>query len=127
MQATNSAIQSCLIVDDHKGVRDLLRDLLTERFEQISESTNGSDAVSFCMKQPPEIVIMDIEMPGTDGITATRAIVRSHPESKVVVLTHHNSPRIKRAALEAGAIAFIPKADVGQLAELLDSLEDSPF
>lgn len=101
-----------LIADDHAVVRSGLSALLEaeEDIRVIGEADDGSSAVVKTTKLKPDIVLMDLLMPGVDGIAATRAIVRKVPSTKVLVLTTSTMPSELRHALDAGACGAVSKA-----------------
>ena len=100
-----------LIADDHAVVRSGLSALLEaeEDIRVIGEADDGSSAVVKTTKLKPDIVLMDLLMPGVDGIAATRAIVRKVPSTKVLVLTTSTVPTELRQALDAGACGAVSK------------------
>ncbi len=100
-----------LIADDHKILREGLKAILREResIEVVGEAANGREAVSKARKLAPDVVIMDIAMPGLNGIEATRRIRRHSPRIKVVVLSMYNSREYVLEALKAGAMAYLQK------------------
>jgi len=100
-----------LIADDHKVVRAGLASILAyeDDFEIVGEAANGQDAVSLVRQLKPDVVIMDILMPGMDGIEATRRICEAVPTAKVLVLTTDGSPDDLRRALDAGAKGAVLK------------------
>ena len=83
-----------VIVDDHDLLRAGLRDVLADRpdVEVVGEAANGREALAPCRTTKPDLVLMDIRMPDMDGIEATRAIKREHPEIVVLVITMHENP-----------------------------------
>lgn len=100
-----------VIADDHPIVRDGLRAcLLTNRdMELVGEAAGGEEAVRLCEKQPPDVVVMDLKMPGFDGLAATRAIRARHPQVEVVALTSYVETALVLEALQAGVIAYLVK------------------
>jgi len=100
-----------LIVDDHDVLRSLLQSYLQERFTglRILEATDGETAVRMATEARPSVVIMDIALPGMNGIDATRAIKDALPETTVVILTVHELAAYRNDAAAAGADAYIPK------------------
>lgn len=104
-----------MIVDDHAVVRSgLAAYLLAEDdLELIGEAGGGAEAIELCAKCQPDIVLMDLVMPGTDGATATRAIRRNHPSVQVIVLTSFKEQDLVQAALQAGAIGYLLKNVTG--------------
>lgn len=108
-----------IIADDHPLFRDGLRTLLTDLGAQIvAEVGDGSAAVTAVDTHRPDVVLMDLRMPGLDGIEATSRITRDHPGTAVLVLTMSDDAASLRAALNAGARGYLlkeaSKADVGR-------------
>jgi len=105
-------LKTILIADDHFEIRELLKDTLSDQDFEILFSENGKQAVSIAQKVKPDIIIMDIMMPGRiNGIEATE-IIKSDPEvrnSKIIILSAKGKDKDKINALKAGASAFIEK------------------
>lgn len=102
---------SILIVDDHEVVRNGIRSYL-ERisdFHVIGEGSSGEEALSMVAEMIPDIVLLDLMMPGMDGIETTRRIRQISPRTKVVVLTSYHEDVHIFPALKAGAISYILK------------------
>ena len=102
-----------LIADDHALMRMGLRALLdTQRdIEVLGEATDGADALRKTARLKPDIVIMDIMMPGTDGIAATQQLSERHPDVRILVLTTSTSSDDLSRALKAGAAGAILKSE----------------
>lgn len=83
---------------------------------------DGVDAVAQCKSLRPDIVVMDVTMPGLNGLEATRSIKKDAPDTQVVIITQHDSPQIRSAALDAGAAAFVTKSAVGS--ELVSAIKN---
>jgi len=100
-----------LVVDDHALVRRGLGDLLgaAEGIEVVGEVADGSLAAAAAAELEPEIVLMDLSMPGMDGIAATRAVLEVRPATKVIMLTSFSENARILAALEVGAIGYLLK------------------
>jgi DNA-binding NarL/FixJ family response regulator len=100
-----------LIADDHQLFRDGLRALLTAapETELVGEATNGDEAVEMARKLLPDVVLMDLQMPGRNGIEATRQIVRENPHVKVLVLTMFEDDNSVFQAMRAGARGYLLK------------------
>ncbi|MCU1676524.1 MAG: response regulator transcription factor [Frankiales bacterium] len=100
-----------LIVDDHAVVRRGLADLLTASGDiaVVGSLEDGSGAAAAVVELEPDIVLMDLSMPGMDGIEATRAVLAARPETKVVVLTSFSDSARILGALEAGAVGYLLK------------------
>jgi DNA-binding NarL/FixJ family response regulator len=111
-----------LLADDHQILRDgLRRSLEAAGATVVGEADNGEEAVELAAAARPDIVIMDLSMPVLDGVAATERISSSLPDVKVVVLTMHDDPARTRAALDAGAVAYLTKGT--SFDEVFDVLE----
>jgi len=111
-----------VLVDDHKLVRDGVRTILERgaEFRAVGEAESGPDAVLLCRKAPPDIVLMDIGLPGMNGIEATTELLRHCPGVKVVILSMYDDENSVVSAIRSGARAFVLKK--ASSAELLDAL-----
>lgn len=100
-----------LLVDDHKLFRDGLRGLLGGRpgLEIAGEAGDGESAVNFVREHRPDLVLMDISMPGLNGLEATREILAIRPQTKIVVLSMHADRRYVIESLKAGATGYFLK------------------
>ncbi|HEX6989672.1 MAG TPA: response regulator transcription factor [Bacillota bacterium] len=102
-----------LIVDDHPIFRAGLRGLLatTPDLEVVGEAGNGDEAVALAADLCPDVVVMDIEMPGGTGLDATRRILSRRPETRVLVMTMFQDDNSVFAAMRAGATGYLVKGD----------------
>jgi DNA-binding NarL/FixJ family response regulator len=100
-----------LIVDDHAIVREGLARLLPTAgdLEVVAKAEDGEQAVALFAEHEPDVVLMDMSMPGVDGTEATRRIVDAHPDASVVVLTSFSDRQQILSALDAGAIGYMLK------------------
>jgi CheY-like chemotaxis protein len=99
-----------LLVDDAAAIRNALRGLLEDAgIEVVGEARDGDQGVALAGSLRPDVVLMDLRMPASDGFQATARIVRDHPEVRVVVLSAYESEESAEAVLAAGAFAFLPK------------------
>jgi DNA-binding NarL/FixJ family response regulator len=100
-----------LLVDDHKILRDGIKAILrhSEEFTVVGEAENGGDAVQFCKRDRPDIVLMDIGLPGLSGIDATTEILRHSPETRVIILSMYDDEHSVVSAIRSGARAFVLK------------------
>lgn len=111
-----------LLADDHKIVRDGLKALLEKEndMEVIAEAEGGESAVKLTGELKPSVVVMDIGMPDMNGIEATRQIVASHPDVKVIALSMHSDKRFVGGMLKAGASGYLLKdCAFGELANAI--------
>jgi DNA-binding NarL/FixJ family response regulator len=100
-----------LIVDDHPLVRTALRTIVDRysNLQVIGEAVDGPDAIRAVGDLAPHLVLMDMTMPGMNGIEATAEIKRRYPHVRVLIVTMHNSEEYIRASLEAGADGYVVK------------------
>ena len=102
-----------LIADDHGLVRRGARAVLHSRhgWRVVGEAANGREAVDMAIELKPDVAIFDISMSGLDGVEATRQTLEAVPDTKVLVLTMHESDQMVRRALDAGASGYLLKSD----------------
>lgn len=100
-----------LLVDDHELVRTGIRKILDEvkGFKVIGEAQTGEEAVKFCRTTEPNVVLMDMNMPGIGGLEATKKIIRYAPEAKVIVLTVYTDDPIPTKVMQIGASGYLTK------------------
>jgi DNA-binding NarL/FixJ family response regulator len=112
-----------LIADDHEVVRRGIRTLIESRsaWEICGEAATGKEAVEKTARLKPDIVLLDITMPEHSGLEAIPEILEAHPETRILVLTMHDSGRIASRALAAGASGLVLKSDAAR--ELIRALE----
>lgn len=114
-----------LIADDYATMRMVLRRALQSEpdIQVVGEASDGCAAVRLAAKLKPDVVLMDVNMPGLDGIEATRRIVRADPGIKVIGLSVHCFEFYARQMLEAGAHAYLLKdGDIDELIEVIESV-----
>src|SRR5579862_1973065 len=111
-----------LLVDDHKIMRDGIKAILAraEEFRVVGEAENGTDAVQLTKRLRPHLVLMDIGLPGLNGVETTAEILRYHPDCKVVILSMYDDENSVVSAIRSGARAFVlKKASDNDLLEAL--------
>ena len=114
-----------MIVDDHPVVRDGLKNMLLafDDLELVGEAGDGRQAVAHCGQAQPDVILMDMAMPGMDGIAATRAILKERPRMKIIMLTSFVEDKLVQNALEAGAVGYLLKnASINTLADAIRSV-----
>jgi DNA-binding NarL/FixJ family response regulator len=111
-----------LLVDDHKIMRDGIKAILkhSEEFTVAGEAETGTDAVQMCKRLRPSIVLMDIGLPGLNGVEATTEVLRHVPETKVIILSMYDDEHSVVSAIRSGARAFVLKRASDN--DLLDAL-----
>ncbi|MET1002070.1 MAG: response regulator transcription factor [Acidimicrobiia bacterium] len=104
-----------LIVDDQLPFRAVARTVigLTAGFAVAAEAETGEDAVAAVATQAPDLVLMDINLPGISGIEATRQIRAEHPQTEVILLSTYSEADLPADARDCGALAYVHKEDFG--------------
>ena len=100
-----------LIVDDNEFMRQVLTDFICKSIEDVEviDASDGEQALNMIADERPRIVFMDIELPGENGISLTKKIVDTYPGTFVFVLTNHDYPEYRKAAMQSGAKEFLSK------------------
>lgn len=111
-----------LLVDDHGIVREGLRAMLSlnQDIQVVGEAGDGREAINQARTCAPNVVVMDMAMPGMDGLQATKRLTRDFPEIRVLVLSQHDNERYIMPVLQAGASGYVLKRSVG--VELLEAI-----
>jgi CheY-like chemotaxis protein len=107
-----------MIVDDNAGMREMIRAVACKETDTVLECSDGLDAVSAFLQFYPDVVLMDIEMKGMDGFTASEEILKMDSSTKIIFITSHNTSafRLKAKSLRAG---FVTKDNLSELNQLL--------
>ena len=114
-----------MLVDDHglvrKGIRRLLDDV--GGIKVVAEAVDGEQAITLVRKKQPDVILMDVSMPGIGGLEATRKITRSLPDTKIIAVTIHDDAPFPARLLEAGAAGYITKGcDVEEIIKAIQSV-----
>jgi DNA-binding NarL/FixJ family response regulator len=125
--AQNRSERECMntrvmIVDDHKMFRDGLRGLINAEpgMEVVGEAVDGKEAIEMARSLAPDVVVMDISMPGMNGIEAMRHVIKDSPKVKVIMLSMYSSGPLVQSVLAAGATGYVLKgSDFAELAEAI--------
>ncbi len=105
-----------LLVDDHEIARKGIRSVLTTDagLDIVSEAVDGEEAVKRSEELRPDIILLDITLPGISGIQAARQIRVISPDSRIIFLSQHDSIQIAKDALSVGAQGYVVKSDAGR-------------
>jgi DNA-binding NarL/FixJ family response regulator len=111
LEKTMAAVLQILVVDDSEAVRKAICKILSAlpELQVVCEASDGSEAVSLARQHRPDLVLMDISMPGTNGLEATRLIKHELPKTKIIILSQHRSGIFMREASAAGADGYAAK------------------
>jgi DNA-binding NarL/FixJ family response regulator len=111
-----------LVVDDHEIVRKSICKLLSgdPTLDVICQTVNGEDAVQKAHELKPDLILLDITLPGISGIEAARRIRKVSPESQIIFLSQHDSLQMVNEAMGAGGHAYVTKGDAAL--ELMDAI-----
>jgi DNA-binding NarL/FixJ family response regulator len=118
VSATTSAPLRIVVADDHALVRAGFRALLARflDFEVVAEAANGHDALRLLAEHAPDLALIDISMPGLNGLETTRRATKEHPGTRIVVLSMHSDEEYVRQAFASGAAGYLLKnASEGEL------------
>ncbi len=119
-----------LIADDHRLFSEALQAILStdERIEVVGLAFSGEDAVCEVERLDPDVVLMDISMPGVDGLEATRRISAARPRTRVLVVTGSDARQDVDAARSAGAAGYVTKDQIAaeMIAAIIDLAPDPP-
>lgn len=115
-----------LIADDEKNMRNTLANILTREGYHVSKAASGEEAVELCAGEDFDVVLMDVRMPGIDGVEAFRQIRRHREGVRIIMMSAYSVDELKQAALDQGAIAFLAKPlDVEQVIRLVSDVKDT--
>ncbi|MFC2059763.1 response regulator [Chloroflexota bacterium] len=111
-----------LVVDDHAIMRDGIRALLSlyDDIEIVGEASDGNEAIAKAQELMPDVVVMDIAMPGMDGLEATRRIKKNNSKVRILVLTQYDNREYILSSIKAGAAGYVPKKALGS--ELISAI-----
>jgi len=100
-----------LLADDHQLFRQGLRSMLpAEEFQVVAEAADGQEAIQLVRRHEPDVAVLDVSMPGLNGVDGTREVLRTSPRTRVVVLTMHRETPYVVGALAAGARGYVLKS-----------------
>jgi two-component system response regulator DegU len=111
-----------IIIDDHQLFREGVKRILEfeESFEVVAEGDDGSDIISLYRDYLPDVVLMDINMPGKNGVDATKELIQEFPDAKVIMLSIHDDESYVTHALKSGALGYMLKEmDADEIVEAI--------
>ncbi len=112
-----------MIVEDNLNFREMVKNLFQESFSDIYETSSGSEAVEKYKTNLPDLVFMDVNIEGLDGIKTTKKILIEYPQAKIVMVSQYDNLKITKAAIDAGAIDYITKDNLSKLFEIVKNMK----
>lgn len=122
---TDASPVTIVLADDEQLLRAALAALLPldGTIQVVAQAENGADTVTATLRHRPDVLVVDLEMPGMDGLEAVAAIMSERPEQRVLMLTRHARPGVLRRALKLGVLGFMSKgADPEDIAAVIREL-----
>jgi DNA-binding NarL/FixJ family response regulator len=118
------AVIRILVVDDNPAVRHYLRSILEQQqsWQVCDEARTGEEALERVQKAPPDMIVLDFQMPGLNGLDVAREISRSWPRIPILMITVHLNKQLAAAAQAAGIRGACAKSDVGSIVEAVDAI-----
>lgn len=100
-----------ILIDDHKLLRDGLKNIIEQKSNMlvIGEASDGREAIKLASKLTPDVIVMDVAMPGLNGIEATKQIHKNHPDIKIIGLSMHSGKQFIQGMFKAGAFGYLLK------------------
>jgi len=120
----NGSQPKVIVVDDYEPWRSFVSSALIKHIEScvIREAKDGFEAVQFAAELQPDLVTLDLGLPGLNGIEAARQIREKSPNTKILFISENRSPEIAQAALAAGGVGYLVKSDAAELLKAVDSV-----
>jgi CheY-like chemotaxis protein len=108
-----------LIVEDNEQMRRMVKAMVRDLADCVIECDDGAGALSAYTQHRPDWVLMDIDLPEVDGISATQQIVAAHPEARVMIVTNYDDAGLRETARSAGACEYVVKEDLIEIRRIL--------
>jgi CheY-like chemotaxis protein len=108
-----------MIVDDNSAMRQMIRSVVAAPNDSVSECEDGSDVVNAFQKALPDVVLMDMQMPKVNGISATKNLKKEFPDANVIIVSNFNDQEFRDEAKEAGASSYFTKDNLIQLKQFI--------
>ncbi|MDQ4121917.1 MAG: response regulator transcription factor [Acidobacteriota bacterium] len=108
-----------LIVEDNASMRRFIKSIVSDLADEIEECGDGADVLAAYEKHMPEWVLMDVKMPRTDGITASRLILAQYPQAKICIVTECADAKTRQAASDAGVRDYVLKDNLFNIRSII--------
>ena len=109
-----AAAPRVVIADDHSGILDQVTALVSSEFDVVATAQDGISALDWVRRLNPQIAVLDLYMPGMNGLEVVKTLKRSASRTATVIMSGYNDPELANAAINAGAMAFVPKSRLTQ-------------
>jgi CheY-like chemotaxis protein len=116
-----SARMSFLITDDSSAMRSMIRAMIADISGDVFEAEDGARSLQAYEDHHPDWVLMDLMMPGMDGLAATEKMVQAHPEARVIIVTHQDRGVFREAARVAGAKGYVLKENLLEIRNFVEN------
>ncbi len=114
-------VRTILVVEDNEAMRNLICESIQQKGDVFYECYDGAVAVSSFKRLKPDLVLMDIDLEGMNGILATRKIRAMAPDARIIIVTQYDSPAFRKAAEQAGAAGYVLKEQLDQLKPMTEA------
>lgn len=112
-----------LLVDDHKGIRELEKTIFASMFDTFYESSSGEEAIKIYKAHKPDWVLMDYKMNGMNGIEAVKKIKERDSSAKIIMVTQYDDNDLRKAACKYGATAYILKENLSGIKKFINNYQ----
>jgi two-component system response regulator (stage 0 sporulation protein F) len=118
---SGDGIVNVLVVDDDEGIRETMRDILREMGVHTTLARDGFEAIEIAKQEPPDLIMMDLRMPGIDGLQTSKKILSFQPGARIILVTAYATEETSAAARHAGLKDILYKPlDLGKLRDILN-------
>ena len=111
-----------LIVDDNAQMRRLIISIVKDLADEVAECADGAEALACFAEFQPDLVLMDIKMPKTDGITASKQIIAAYPTANICIVTDYGDEKTRKLASQAGVANYVTKEHLFEIREIIERI-----
>ncbi len=114
--------RTVLVVENNAAMRELIFETVSEKGDTFYECVDGAIAVANFKRLNPDVILMDIDLDGMDGLSATRGILKADPSAKIIIVSNYDSSAFRTAAIKAGVKGYVLKENLDSLPNLINTL-----
>ena len=111
-----------LIVEDNAEIRRLIISIVSDLVDEVAECSDGADALARYTEFQPDLVLMDIKMPKTDGIAASRKIIAAYPKANICIVTDYGDAKTRDLAIQSGVRNYVTKEHLFEIRSIINDL-----